>query len=324
MKKILITGVCGFIGYSTAQNILSKTEKFKIIGVDNLNDYYSPNLKKQRLLLLKKNKNFIFYKIDISDEKKVNKIFSKYKIDLIIHLAAQAGVRYSISNPDKYIKFNTVGFFNILNASRKYQIKKIIYASSSSVYGSNNIFPSKEKYFLKPNNIYSLTKKNNEEIAEIFSHYYKLNLVGLRFFTVFGEWGRPDMMIMKYIKASYDNKTKFYLYNKGNHIRDLTYIGDINKILYKLINKNFKAHQIFNVCSNKPIKITKVLSVINNFTKKKPQIFKIKKQKADLIKTHGDNKKINKYLNFKSYTNFETAIEKLIYWYKKRGNRSNY
>ena len=325
MKKLLITGVCGFIGFSFANYILKKNKNIKILGLDNLNNYYSPILKNQRLKILKKNKRFEFRKIDISDEKSINKIFKKNKkIDLVIHLAAQAGVRYSISNPDKYIKYNTVGFFNVLNCCKNNKIKKIIYASSSSVYGGNDKYPSKENFFLKPNNIYSLTKKNNEELAKLFSDYYNLNLVGLRFFTVFGEWGRPDMMVMKYIKASFDKKEKFYLYNKGFHYRDLTYIEDINKILIKLINKTFKKHQIFNVCSNNPIKITKVLNLIDKFTLRKPKIIKVAKQKADLIKTHGSNIKINKLVNFKKYTNLEKALKKLVFWYKQNLRKINY
>jgi len=316
VKKILITGVCGFIGFNFANYLLNKNKKIKIIGIDNINDYYSKKIKFQRLKLLKKNKNFIFKKIDISENIKLKKIFQNNKFELIIHLAAQAGVRYSISNPDKYIKYNSVGFFNIINNCRIYKIKKIIYASSSSVYGNNNNYPSKENYDLKPNNIYSVTKKNNEEIAQLYSEYYNLNLIGLRFFTVFGKWGRPDMMVMKYIKACYNNKSKFYLYNKGNHFRDLTYMDDVNKILYKLINKKFKNHTIFNVCSNKPIKITQVLKLINKYTLKKPKVIKISKQKADLVKTHGSNVRINKFLKFKNYSNFELSLKSIINWYK--------
>ena len=324
MKKLLITGVCGFIGFSFTNYLLKNNKNVKILGIDNLNNYYSPKLKTQRLNILKKYKKFEFKKIDISNDKLLNKIFKKNKFDLIIHFAAQAGVRYSITSPDKYIKYNIVGFFNILNNCKNYNIKKIIYASSSSVYGGNYKYPSKENFELKPNNIYSLTKKNNEELAQLFCNYYNLNLIGLRFFTVFGEWGRPDMMVMKYLKTSFNKKEKFYLYNKGNHYRDLTYIEDINKILIKLINKNFRKHEVFNICSNNPVKITKVLNIINKLTSKKPKIIKISKQKADLIKTHGSNKKINKLLKIKKYTNLEIALKKLVDWYEKNLKKINY
>ena len=320
MKKILITGVCGFIGFNFANYLLAKNKQIEIVGVDNLNNYYSVKQKKQRLNLLKKNPNFIFIKIDISNNRNLKKIFIKHKFDLVINLAAQAGVRYSISNPEKYIESNTVGFFNILNNCKIQNIKKIIYASSSSVYGDNTKYPSKEEYHLMPNNFYSLTKKNNEEQAELYSKYYKLNLIGLRFFTVFGEWGRPDMMMMKYIKASYNKREKFYLYNKGNHYRDLTYIGDVNKILAKLINIKFKNHKIFNICSNNPVKLTKILKIIDNLTSTKPKIIKIVRQKADLLKTHGSNNKINKLIKFNKYTKLEVAIKNVINWYKNSIN----
>ena len=161
MKKLLITGVCGFIGFSFTNYLLKNNKNVKILGIDNLNNYYSPKLKTQRLNILKKYKKFEFKKIDISNDKLLNKIFKKNKFDLIIHFAAQAGVRYSITSPDKYIKYNIVGFFNILNNCKNYNIKKIIYASSSSVYGGNYKYPSKENFELKPNNIYSLTKKES-------------------------------------------------------------------------------------------------------------------------------------------------------------------
>lgn len=323
MKKILITGICGFIGFSFANHLFKSRKNIKIYGIDNLNSYYSPKLKAKRLNLLKKNKNFNFKKIDISNNSSLSKIFKNNNFDLIIHLAAQAGVRYSIADPEKYIRYNTLGFFNILNNCKKNNIKKILYASSSSVYGGNKNYPSKENFYLKPNNIYSLTKKNNEEMAQIFSDYYNLKLIGLRFFTIFGEWGRPDMMVMKYIKTSFNKKNKFYLYNKGNHYRDLTYINDVNKILIKLINKNFSGHEIFNVCSSRSVKITKVLNIINKFTFKKPKIIKISKQKADLIKTYGSNRKINKLLKIKKYTSLDSAIKNLVNWYQKNYKKVN-
>ena len=314
MQTLLITGIGGFIGYSFSNYLFKNLKKIKIIGIDNLNNYYSPRLKIKRVNILKKNNNFIFKKIDLTNENQVNSLFVKYKFDTVIHFAAQAGVRYSVSYPDKYIKSNTLGFFNILNSCKKNKIKKLLYSSSSSVYGGNTKYPSKENFDLKPNNIYSLTKKNNEELAQLYSNYYNLNIIGLRFFTVFGEWGRPDMMIMKYMKSVVNKKIKFYLYNKGNHVRDLTYIDDINNILFKLLKKDLKKHNIFNICSNKPVKITKILKLINFNMKNSPKVFKIGKQKADLLKTHGSNLKINKLLKIRKYTPIEKAMSKLSKW----------
>ncbi len=315
MIKVLITGSCGFIGFSVTNHLLKTYKNVKILGIDNINNYYSPKLKLDRLKILQKNKNFIFKKIDITNNRQTNLIFKKKMFDSVIHLAAQAGVRYSIKHPSKYLQSNILGFFNIIENCRKYKIKKIIYASSSSVYGDTKQFPLKENIPLQPNNTYSLSKKNNEDMAEIYHKYYNLNSIGLRLFTVFGEWGRPDMFIMKYLHSLY-RKREFFLYNNGEHFRDFTYIGDVNKIISKLLFKKFKGHEVFNVCSNDPIKITKVIEYINKITKKSCKIIRIKKQLADLIKTHGNNYKINSFLNFRKYANFKESIEKAVNWYK--------
>jgi UDP-glucuronate 4-epimerase len=312
--KILVTGVCGFIGFNFANFLLKKN--YKIYGIDNINNYYSIKLKNDRLKILKKNKNFTFFKIDILDQKKLKNIFSKVKFDIVINFAAQAGVRYSIKEPRKYIENNINGFFNILDLCRIKNIKKIIYASSSSVYGDNVNYPLKENQILKPKNLYASTKANNEETAEIFSRFYGLNIIGLRFFTVYGEWGRPDMFMMKYLGTNLNKKKKFYLYNYGNHFRDFTYIKDVNSIIFKLIKKKIKKHQIFNICSNKPIKITSIIKIINKLTKVKCKIFKTSLQKADILKTHGDNMKIRKYVNYHKFYDIKNGIFNLVNWYR--------
>ena len=312
--KILVTGVCGFIGFNFANFLLKKN--YKIYGIDNINNYYSIKLKNDRLKILKKNKNFTFFKIDIVDQKKLKNIFSKVKFDIVINFAAQAGVRYSIKEPRKYIENNINGFFNILDLCRIKNIKKIIYASSSSVYGDNVNYPLKEYQILKPKNLYASTKANNEETAEIFSRFYGLNIIGLRFFTVYGEWGRPDMFMMKYLETNLNKKKKFYLYNYGNHFRDFTYIKDVNNIIFKLIKKKIKKHQIFNICSNKPIKITSIIKIINKLTKVKCKIFKTSLQKADILKTHGDNMKIRKYVNYHKFYDIKNGIFNLVNWYR--------
>jgi len=314
--KILVTGAAGFIGFNFSKYLLEKTN-FDVIGVDNLNDYYSVNVKKSRLKLLKEFKNFSFVKLDITNKKKLEKIF-KVKIDAVFHFAAQAGVRYSIKNPRAYIESNTLGFFNVMDFSIKNKVKKIFYASSSSVYGESKKFPLKESDSINPKNIYGLTKKNNEEITELLSKYNNISCIGLRFFTVFGEWGRPDMLINKYLKSIFYKNKKFYLNNFGHHTRDFTYIKDINKILFNLLKKKpFKGHTVFNICSNKPIKITKILGIISKEVKQKPKIYKRKFQQADVIKTHGDNNKIKKYTNIKKFTETSLAISSVANWYKK-------
>ena len=309
--KILITGSCGFIGFNLGLFLLEKGHK--IYGIDNMNDYYDVKIKYNRLQILKKFKSFKFYKINLENEKKVNKIFN-IKFDAVVHLAAQAGVRYSIENPKKYISSNIVGFFNILNMCRLKKIKKILYASSSSVYGDKKNFPLKEIEDINPKNLYGLTKKNNEETAEIFKNFYNLNMIGMRFFTVYGEYGRPDMFMMKYLNA----KKNFDLYNYGKHVRDFTYVYDVNEIIFKLLKIKNYGHLILNICSNKPVSITKVIKEMNKYiNKEKLKINKIKLQRADVIKTHGDNKKVMNLTKFKKFTPIEKGIKNLTNWYKK-------
>jgi UDP-glucuronate 4-epimerase len=313
--KILITGCAGFLGFHLCQNILKKNKNYKIIGVDNLNKYYSVSLKKKRLSFLKKNKNFKFHKLDIAYYNKLEKIFKDNGFAFVVNFAAQAGVRYSISNPREYINSNILGFFNIAELCRKYKVKKVYYASSSSVYGEKKIFPIKESSQTHPKNIYSLSKKNNEEIAEIYSHYYNIQFIGLRFFTIYGEWGRPDMLILKYILKCV-NRSIFYLNNYGNHYRDFTYVKDVVESILRLTRKKIKKrHEIFNICSNNPVSIKWVLNQINKEFGE-PKIIKKPKQKADVYKTHGNNKKISKITKFKNYTEISKGLNNVIEWAK--------
>ena len=312
--KILVTGSCGFIGFHISRFLLDKN--ITVIGIDNLNSYYSVSLKKNRLKVLKKFKNFKFFKFDLTNKKKIKEIFKNNNFDYVFHMAAQAGVRYSIDNPRKYINSNILGFYNILEISRDSKIKRLFYASSSSVYGDSKKFPLKENYLLNPNNTYSLTKKFNEDLARTFNKYYKLNLTGLRFFTVYGEWGRPDMFISKII-ASNLKKKRFQLNNFGNHYRDFTYIGDVVEILFRLLKaKKQPSNQILNICSNKPLKLLKIIKIIERKLGK-IYITKRKLQRADVIKTHGNNKKIIKITSYKDFTNFEEGLSKTIDWSKK-------
>ena len=238
----------------------------------------------------------------------------KKKIDYVFNFAAQAGVRYSIRHPRKYIDTNIKGFFNIIECVKKFKVKRLFYASSSSVYGENNNFPLHEKEKIMPKNIYALSKKINEEISFIYENFYNVKSIGLRFFTVYGEWGRPDMMVIKYVN-SYFRKKHFELFNYGNHHRDFTYIGDVVKILEILLikQKKLRAHEILNICSNKPLNLKKVIS----FMKQKgisPNIKKKILQKADILKTHGNNKRVLKITKFKKFSNWKPCIESTIKW----------
>ena len=310
--KIFITGVAGFIGFSLANSFLNKGHR--VYGIDNFDQYYSIKIKKKRLNILKKYKNFVFSKVDILNYAKLFNIINNQKIDVIIHLAAQTGVRYSIINPNKYLDVNISGFMNLIKAIKNKKIIKFIYASSSSVYGDSKKFPLKENDNLNPKNIYGLSKKINEEIANLKQYNLKINFIGLRFFTIFGEWGRPDMFMFKLFKAFFLKKT-FYLNNYGNHIRDFTYIGDVKKIVEKLINKNISGHHIFNVCSNKPQNILKIVQKFTKYNKTKVEMISI--NKADVLKTHGNNYKIKKFIKYKKFSNFDLFFNKTFEWYKK-------
>ena len=309
--KILITGVAGFIGFHLAKKLLNN--KFKVDGVDSLDDYYSVKYKKLRILELKKQKKFNFMNFDLIDKKKIKQKLNK-KYEYIFHFAAQAGVRYSFDNPEKYVDSNIVAFANILNFFKNKKTKKIFYASSSSVYGEVKKFPCKESSQLNPKNIYAFSKVVNENLANFYSEKYKINIIGLRFFTCYGEWGRPDMFLFKLFK-SIETKKYLNLNNYGNHYRDFTYIEDVLKIISKLIKSNLKKHEIFNVCSNKPLNILKITNLFKN---KGLKIRKIKKHPADVYKTHGDNKKVLKITKNINFTNPFNAILNTYKWYKSK------
>jgi UDP-glucuronate 4-epimerase len=316
--KILITGVAGFIGYHLANKLLKTSNK--IYGIDHLNNYYSSKLKKDRLKELKKNKNKLtFYKKDISNKKFVDKIFKLEKFDVIINLAAQAGVRYSITNPDSYIKRNIIGFYNILEASRMNNIKHLIYASTSSVYGDNKQFPLTEKLFTnKPLTLYAATKLSNELMAHAYSYLFKIKTTGLRFFTVYGPWGRPDMALFLFTKNIIANKP-INVFNNGNHIRDFTYVEDIAEGIKKIVlskKKTKEKYNIFNIGNDKPIHLIEYINQIEKCLDKKAKKINLPLQQGDIVKTHASIKKIKKYYNFKPVTNVEKGISNFINWYK--------
>jgi UDP-glucuronate 4-epimerase len=313
--KVLITGVAGFIGSSLARKLL-KNNKISIYGIDNFDPYTSKSFQNLRLKDLKKNKNFNFKKIDLRNFAGMKSYFKNKKFDYIYHFAASVGVRYSLVNPKKYVANNIVGFFNLIENIKHNPPKKVFFASSSSVYGESKKFPLEEGQKLKPINVYSYSKKNNEEMAKIYSNLYNMHFVGLRFFTVFGEWGRPDMFFLKLLKAINEKKT-FYLNNSGYHFRDFTYIGDIVKILEKMLYiKDRNKFEVFNICSNKPYKLSKII----NYVTIKLGNLKIKNipiNKADVIKTHGNNKMIKKKLKLIKFTNIEKSMDNTIEWFKK-------
>ena len=316
-KLFFITGVAGFIGFNFAKKILN--EGHIVFGIDNYDKYYSVRLKSKRINYLKKFKKFKFKKIDIEIKEHFNKIKLK-KVDHLFHFAAQTGVRYSAINPEKYIRTNILGTINVLKYATNIRPKTTFFASSSSVYGDSKSFPLSEKDSLNPKNIYATSKIINEISAKSFSSNYNLNIYGLRFFTVYGEWGRPDMLLFKILKCHMNNKS-LELNNKGNHFRDFTYINDVTEILYSLVNKNLKKkYDIFNICSNNPIHIGKMINnIMKNLLNIKVKM--IKKNKLDVYKTHGDNSKINKILKYYKFIDFNLGFKNTYNWYKKNNKK---
>ena len=332
--KILVTGCAGFIGFSLCSSLFSK--KVNIIGIDNLNKYYDVKLKLDRLSFLKKKsikeKNFFkFKKIDICNKSKIYNLFKKEKFDYVIHLAAQAGVRYSLKKPGEYIKNNIMGFVNLLEACKKYSIKHFVYASSSSVYGSNMKLPYSENQKTDfPLQIYAATKKADELIAHAYSHLYKIPTTGLRLFTVYGPWGRPDMAIYQFTEKILTNK-KIYLYNSGKHKRDFTYIDDVIRFIkkiYKIIpnKKNVKkkinnAHSsffsIYNLGNSSSIEINKIISYLEKMLRRKALKINSPRQAEDVLSTFSDSSKLSKITGLKFKRDYKYGIRKFILWYKK-------
>lgn len=332
MKKIyLVTGCAGFIGFHLVKKLLSK-KKLQVIGLDSLNEYYDKNLKLSRLQQLKilsKNNNFKFYKIDLIKKKKINLLFNRFKFHKVIHLAAQPGVRYSLENPDAYIQNNIVAFSNLIEICARKSISHFIYASSSSVYGANPNLPFKETDRVdKPLQLYAATKRSNELIAFSYSNIYRLPTTGLRFFTVFGPWGRPDMALFLFTRNIILGKP-INLYNYGKHVRDFTYIDDIINGIVKIINKIPKSrikkkkiipHRILNIGSSKKIKLIDYVKAIELALKTKAIKNLLPIQKGDMHATFSDTSLINRLVNYKSKTKIIDGVKKFTKWFIKYYN----
>lgn len=321
-KKVLITGAAGFIGFHLSRSLLEK--QIEVIGFDNLNDYYDINLKMERLNILNKYTGYTFIKGDISEKQEIEKIFTEYPVDIVINLAAQAGVRYSITNPDEYIKSNIVGFYNVLECCRNYKIEHLVFASSSSVYGANTKIPfSTNDNVDRPVSLYAATKKSNELIAYSYSHLYKIPVTGLRFFTVYGPFGRPDMAYYSFTDAITKEKP-IKIFNNGDMYRDFTYIDDIVEGMERIIpnppknNGDGIKYKIYNIGNNKPIKIMDFISLLEKFLNKNAMKEFHPMQQGDVFQTYADIDDIINDFGFRPVTTIEKGLEKFVKWYKER------
>ena len=328
--KILITGVAGFIGMHVASYFLKNNHE--VVGIDNINDYYEISLKKARLKQLQNfQESFKFYKTDISNYKKLINIFNENDIDIVINLAAQAGVRYSIINPHIYLKSNLEGFLNILECSSKNKISHLVFASSSSVYGSNNNEKFSENDDTShPLSFYGATKKSNEVMAHSYSHIHNLPVTGLRFFTVYGPWGRPDMALFLFTKSILSN-TPIKVYNKGQMIRDFTYIDDVVKAIVKVAFKAPSAdtisklkhnapYQLFNVGNSNPINLLDYIDLLEEILEKKVKKDFLPLPVTDSIRTSSDNELLEDFIKFKPNTSIRKGVNSFVNWYKNYYN----
>ncbi|BDD06889.1 NAD-dependent epimerase [Aureibacter tunicatorum] len=335
--KILITGAAGFIGFHLARKLLSIGEN--VIGIDNINDYYEQSLKYDRLKecgidriaiesnnnLIQSDKfpNFSFVKIDITDRESIEKLFEKEKFDVVVNLAAQAGVRYSLENPHAYVDSNLVGFINLLECCRHNQIKHFVYASSSSIYGMNDKIPfAEEDRVDHPVSLYAATKKSNELMAHSYSHLYSLPTTGLRFFTVYGPWGRPDMAPMLFANAISQGKP-IKVFNHGDMERDFTYIDDIvngiNEVIKNPPSKDDDRpfYRLFNIGNSKPIHLMEFIETIEKSLNIKAKLDMLPMQPGDVKRTWADTSNLEKLVMYKPNTSLEEGVEKFIKWYKK-------
>ena len=316
--KILITGCAGFIGYHLAKSLLNKDNS--VIGIDNLNNYYDVHLKENRLEQLKVFNNFQFVKADIADEKAVNLLFAENKFDIVVNLAAQAGVRYSIDNPRSYISSNIIGFFNILEACRYNPVKHLVFASSSSVYGNQKKTPfAVTDNVDHPISLYAATKKSDELMAFTYAHLYKIPLTGLRFFTVYGPWGRPDMAYFSFTNKIYADES-IKIFNNGDMLRDFTYIDDIVHGIELVIDKAPKGedpYKIYNIGNNKPERLMYFIETLENAIGKKAKKEFLPMQPGDVYQTYADISELEKDFGFKPKTSIEDGLKKFADWYKE-------
>ncbi len=328
---VLVTGVAGFIGHHLALRLLARGDS--VVGIDNLNDYYDVQLKENRLKRFPADANFTFLKLDITDRAAVQALFEKQKFDAVVNLAAQAGVRYSITHPHAYIDANIVGFINLIEGARHSQVKHFVFASSSSVYGANTRLPlSEDDNVDHPLSLYAATKKANELMAHSYANLFQLPCTGLRFFTVYGPWGRPDMALFKFTKAILADEP-IQVFNHGNMIRDFTYIDDIVEGVMRVVDATAKPdptwsgdqpnpaisyapYRIFNIGNNNPIQLMRYINALEDCLGKKAKMDMLPMQPGDVPATAADVSRLQAAVDFRPKTEVETGIAKFVDWYR--------
>ncbi len=321
MKKILVTGAAGFIGFHYAQRLCA--EGYAVLGIDNLNDYYDPALKQARLDELKAHENFEFHKIDLADRGAMEGAFSSFQPDVVAHLGAQAGVRYSIDNPHVYGESNVMGLINVLEGCRHNNVKHLIFASSSSVYGANKKVPfSTDDNVDHPISLYAATKKAGELMVHSYAHLYGIPSTALRFFTVYGPWGRPDMAYFKFTKALYEG-TPIDVYNNGDMKRDFTYVDDVIESLVRAIDKVPQAdadgapYKLYNIGNNSPEDLMEMIGILEKETGMKAEKNMLPMQPGDVYETYADTDDLERDIGFKPATKLSEGLAEFVSWYKE-------
>jgi len=331
-NQVLVTGAAGFIGFHLCKRLLENNRQ--VIGLDNLNDYYDVGLKKDRLAQIYNDDRFTFYQIDLADISELEKLFESHDIHTVVNLAAQAGVRYSLTNPNAYVQSNLVGFVNLLECARKKQIQHMVFASSSSVYGANTRMPfSVHDNVDHPISLYAATKKSNELIAHSYCHIYNLPCTGLRFFTVYGPWGRPDMALFLFTRAIYAGEP-INIFNHGKMKRDFTYVDDIVEGVVRVIDKmpepnkswcgdqpdpgtSYVPYRIYNIGNNSPIELMHFIEVLESAIGKKAQKNYMEMQAGDVPATYANIDDLFDAVGFQPETDIKTGIERFVAWYQE-------
>ena len=329
--KVLVTGAAGFIGSTLSHALLDRGDE--VVGIDNLNDYYDVRLKQARLDRLRPRKGFAFQKLDIVERKSMDGLFAAAKFDAVMHLAAQAGVRYSIENPSAYIDANIVGFLHILEGCRHSRVGHLVFASSSSVYGANTRLPFSEHDNVDhPVSLYAATKKANELMAHSYAHLYGLACTGLRFFTVYGPWGRPDMALFKFTEGILAGRP-IPVFNRGDMVRDFTYVDDIVEGIVRVIGRpaapaagwsgdrpdpatSYAPWRIFNIGNNRPVKLMRYIEVLEECLGKKAQLELLPMQAGDVPATCADTGELHKAVGYKPQTPVEVGVKRFAEWYQ--------